>query len=124
MQIKLSLLFFAIISCYGCSHSQSITTTVVSRVPHIEKPDRPQQQPMAQDELAQYEALPQDLRTKLESNDKAVKIWADQLSFSIDIYNEYAEKHNAMSDVWIQTTLGNPPVEIAPTTTTKGPCKR
>ncbi len=89
----------------GCNASLTHTNTVTehSQVPVLNKPDRPQLEPMTADEVKEFKTLSPALQTKLLMNDKAVKIWADQLDVTIKDYNSYATQHNVLANQWVES---------------------
>ncbi len=104
--IKATIILSLVFLC-GCNGAIVNHTMVVQgRVPVIPTVERPKQELLTYGELAEYKKLPEEVRIKLENNDKIVKLWASQMDVSIKIYNEFARKQNAGSDEWLNSTLG------------------
>lgn len=74
------------------------TVAVIGRVPILAVPEKPVMELLDSEELIAYNALPESLRKKLQSNDKKLKTWALQLLVGIEGYNQYAEIRNQQSD--------------------------
>jgi uncharacterized protein YceK len=84
----------------GCSTLDRRTVPVVTQAPLVELPERPELVSMTTEELACYKVLPASLREKLESNDKALKVYAEKLKIAMIEYNGWAKYNNAKSNDW------------------------
>lgn len=100
MRIIAALLLIVCLS--GCDFSGRDRTVPVNQiVPELEVPARPKLALMDATDLAAYKALPESARAKLEGNDKALKVWAEQLNVTIMEYNGYAKLSNKSARAWM-----------------------
>lgn len=74
------------------------TVAVIGKVPVINLVDKPVLELLDSDELIAYNALPEKLRLKLQSNDKKLKTLALSMQIAIEDYNQYAAIRNQQSD--------------------------
>ena len=81
------------ITSSGCSLFKEYVF-VSRRMPIIKVPDSPKLELIKQEELLVLEEI---TRNKLHARDKNLKIYAKKLKISIDVYNEFAKKHNKIS---------------------------
>ncbi len=100
-------MILALLLLSGCNGVvKNNTVAVVGRVPVIPEVEKPKQELLTPGELMEYRKLPEELRIKLQNNDKALKIFGEQLDVSVKLYNNYARQHNDSSDAWLNATLG------------------
>ncbi len=93
----LAPIFAMLVSCARPGLTQN-TVAIVGRVPVIDMSVKPQLENMDADELVAYNSLPESLRKKLQSNDRKLKVYAEQMSIAILDYNAYAAARNKTSD--------------------------
>ncbi len=99
------MLLLLVLFLSGCNAGITKTNTVVVHdvIAVLNKPDRPQLEPMTPDEVNEFKTLSPALQTKLLFNDKSVKTWAEQLNVTIQDYNTYATQHNVIANQWVQS---------------------
>lgn len=85
----------------GCAKSPgsptSNTVAITGAVPVIDLPVKPVLESLDPDELADYSKLSLAIRTKLQMNDKKLKVYAAQMQVGIEDYNTYAAVRNQQS---------------------------
>jgi outer membrane lipopolysaccharide assembly protein LptE/RlpB len=99
--MKTIILVLACLALSGCSFNSTQTVPVLGHVPSISEPVRPKLLNMDATELAAYQALPEPLRKKLQDNDTALKVYAEQCIVSIKEYNGFAKFSNQRSNAWV-----------------------
>lgn len=94
----------------GCDHSNKVSqsASTQSHVPVLQTPERPQTQKLDNGDVAAYDALPAQTRAKLESNDTAVKRYAEKLEATVCAYNTYAGIHNQAADAGYTPSVAAP----------------
>ncbi len=96
--IVVPLLVCGGVACNRPLGPSTATVAVTGKVPVIDVPTRPVLVSLDPDELTEYLKLPETVRKKLQSNDKALKMYAAQLLVGVEDYNVYAAVRNKTSE--------------------------
>lgn len=103
MRYLAALSFALALLLSGCTGDfvERRTTPVLGDVPQLDVPPRPTMDKLTPEELANYLTLKPDVRAKLESNDKKLKMYAEQLETAVVEYNGFVRYRKKANDQWL-----------------------